>query len=87
MTPKELENGKEQLKASFLLNMESMTNRMTRNGKNELIFGRHLPVDEILQKIDGISLDSVQKLIGKIFPLNRQWPSSGRMSKIINEKW
>lgn len=67
VTPKELENGKEQLKASFLLNMESMTNRMTRNGKNELIFGRHLPVDEILQKIDGISLDSVQKLIGKIF--------------------
>lgn len=67
MTLQELYNGKEQLKASFLLNMESMTNRMSRNGKNELIFGRHLTVDEILQKIDAISLDSIQELIDKIF--------------------
>lgn len=67
VTLQELYNGKEQLKASFLLNMESMTNRMSRNGKNELIFGRHLTVDEILQKIDAISLDSIQELIDKIF--------------------
>lgn len=67
VTPQELENGKEQLKASFLLNMESMTNRMSRNGKNELIFGNHLTVDEILQKIDAISLESIQQLIDQIF--------------------
>ncbi|MED3660448.1 pitrilysin family protein [Ureibacillus sp. FSL K6-8385] len=67
VTEGELENGKEQLKASFLLNMESMTNRMTRNGKNELIFGRHLTIDEIIEKIEAISMDSVTALIQKIF--------------------
>ena len=63
-----------------------MTNRMSRNGKNELIFGRHMTIDEIIQKIEAISMDSMTQLIKRFFPLNRQWPSSVRMSKIMQRK-
>lgn len=67
VTESELTNGKEQLKASFILNSESMTNRMSRNGKNELVHERHQTLNEVIQRIDDISKDSIYELIERIF--------------------
>ena len=62
----ELVNGKEQLKGSLILNSESTTNRMSRNGRNELVHGRHETIDEVIDRIDKISMDSMNELIEKI---------------------
>ena len=67
MTEEELENAKEQLKGSFVLGLEGTESHMNRNGVNELVHqGVHRSVDEILQRIDTISMESIDALIEKI---------------------
>ncbi|KKK39555.1 zinc protease [Mesobacillus campisalis] len=67
ITEKELNNSKEQLKGSLMLSLESTNSRMSRNGKNELMLGRHRSLDEIVQQIDEVSKLSVDGLANKIF--------------------
>ncbi|AWE06723.1 peptidase M16 [Lysinibacillus sp. 2017] len=66
VTEEELENAKEQLKGSFVLGLEGTEDYMNRNGVNELIHQNHRTVDEVLAKIDAISMDSMDDLITKI---------------------
>ena len=67
ITAKELENSKEQLKGSLMLSLESTNSRMSRNGKNELLLGRHRSLDDIVELIDQASIDSVNQCIEDVF--------------------
>lgn len=67
ITDKELNKGKEQLKGSLMLSLESTNSRMSRIGKNELLLGRHLTLDEIIAKIDAVSHDSVLEVAKQMF--------------------
>ncbi|WP_100330959.1 M16 family metallopeptidase [Bacillus xiapuensis] len=67
VTVKELRNSKEQLKGSLVLNLESTSSRMSRNGKNELILKKHRPLDEVVRLIDEVSLESVNKMAQRLF--------------------
>ncbi|MGL4523131.1 MAG: M16 family metallopeptidase [Bacilli bacterium] len=63
----ELNNTKEQLKGNIMLGLESTNSRMSRNGKNELILGYHRTLDELLTKIDAVSLANVNDVIEQTF--------------------
>ncbi|WP_144559155.1 M16 family metallopeptidase [Shouchella miscanthi] len=67
LTKKELENGKEQLKGSIMLGLESTSSRMSRNGKNELLLKKHQSLDELLNRINDISLEDVNELAHILF--------------------
>lgn len=67
ITEKELKKGKEQLKGSLMLSLESTNSRMSRLGKNELLLERHLSLDEILAKIDRVSHESVLSVAQQLF--------------------
>lgn len=67
ITSKELNKGKEQLKGSLMLSLESTNSRMSRLGKNELLLERHLSLDEIIAKIDKVSHDSVLQVAQQLF--------------------
>lgn len=67
LTESELKNCKEQLKGSLMLSLESTNSRMSRLGKNELMLGRHFTLDEIIQFIDRVTLDSVHRVAQEIF--------------------
>jgi len=67
ITEKEMNKGKEQLKGSLMLSLESTNSRMSRLGKNELLLGRHLSLDEIIAKIDRVSHDSVLSVARQLF--------------------
>lgn len=67
ITTKELANSKEQLKGNLMLSLESTNSRMSRNGKNELLLKKHRSLDEIVDEIDGVSIDGVNSLGKKIF--------------------
>lgn len=67
ITDKELRNSKEQLKGNLMLGLESTNSRMSRNGKNELLLGRHRSLDEIVEEIDLVSVHSVNEITNKIF--------------------
>ncbi len=67
LTDKELKNSKEQLKGNLVLGLESTNSRMSRNGKNELLLGRHRSIDELIAEIDEVNMESANQLIQQIF--------------------
>ncbi|TYR82767.1 insulinase family protein [Priestia megaterium] len=67
ITEKELINSKEQLKGNLMLSLESTNSRMSRNGKNELMLGYHRSLDEILELVNGVTIESVNSLARNIF--------------------
>lgn len=67
ITDKELNKGKEQLKGSLMLSLESTNSRMSRLGKNELLLERHLTLDEMIAKIDRVSHESVHAVAQQLF--------------------
>jgi predicted Zn-dependent peptidase len=67
ITEKELLNSKEQLKGSLMLSLESTNSRMSRNGKNELVLGRHRSLDDMVEQIDSVTKESVDLMANKIF--------------------
>lgn len=67
MTDSELRKGKEQLKGSLILSLESTSARMNRLGKNELMLGRHLTLDEIIARIESVHLEQVNALSKQLF--------------------
>ncbi|WP_027414653.1 M16 family metallopeptidase [Aneurinibacillus terranovensis] len=67
ITQEELKKGKEQLKGSLMLSLESTSSRMNRLGKNELLLGRHLGLDEVIEAVEGVTLHSIKEVIDSIF--------------------
>ncbi|MGD6854570.1 M16 family metallopeptidase [Bacillus infantis] len=67
ITERELNNSKEQMKGSLMLSLESTNSRMSRNGKNELLLGRHRSLDEIVEQIDKVSEAGVNEMANSIF--------------------
>jgi predicted Zn-dependent peptidase len=67
ITSKELTNSKEQLKGNLMLSLESTNSRMSRNGKNELLLKRHRTLDEIVEEIDGVTMEKVNRIARDIF--------------------
>ncbi|MBO8170965.1 MAG: insulinase family protein [Bacillaceae bacterium] len=62
ISEEELEKGKQQLKGSLMLSLESTSSRMSRLGKNELLLGRHLNLDDVIERVDAVSMSSVKKV-------------------------
>ena len=67
VTENELVNSKEQIKGNMMLSLESTSSRMSRNAKNELLLGRHRPLDELTQLIDQVTLAEVKDLANRLF--------------------
>lgn len=62
LSDEELFRGKEQLKGSLILSLESTSSRMNRIGKNELMLGRHYTLDELLSRIDNVTMEDIQEV-------------------------
>lgn len=67
ISQEELTKGKEQLKGSLMLSLESTNSRMTRLGKNELLLGRHLGLDQVVQAVDQVTIEGVKNVADNIF--------------------
>ncbi|QGQ96279.1 insulinase family protein [Paenibacillus psychroresistens] len=67
MTESELRKGKEQLKGSLILSLESTSSRMNRMGKNELMLGKHYTLDETLARIEAVEMEQIDSLIKQLF--------------------
>ncbi|HMC68543.1 MAG TPA: pitrilysin family protein [Mycobacteriales bacterium] len=62
LAAEELERGKGQMRGGLVLGLEDTGSRMSRLGKAELVYGELLPVDEVLARIDAVTVDDVQLL-------------------------
>jgi len=63
----ELARGKGQLKGGLVLGLEDSASRMTRLGKSELVDDELLSIDEVLARIDAVTLDDVRVLAADLF--------------------
>ncbi len=62
-----IEDIKAQIKGNLLLARESSVNRMSSMAKNEIYYGREVAMDEVIEKIQAVSMDDVVALAEKIF--------------------
>ncbi|GAA3406554.1 pitrilysin family protein [Paenibacillus hodogayensis] len=83
LSEEELRKGKEQLKGSFILSLESTSSRMNRLGKNELMLGRHHTLDEILNMIDSVSREEIRQLVDRLFAKPFALAMVGKSDKAI----
>lgn len=58
----ELDRVKQMLKGSIVLALEGMSSRMHRMARNEMVFGRDIPIEETIAKIEAVSPDDIQQL-------------------------
>lgn len=63
----ELRKGKEQMKGSLILSLESTSSRMNRIGKNELMLGRHDTLDDMIAKIAKVTMEDMNRLLDHMF--------------------
>jgi predicted Zn-dependent peptidase len=70
-TPEELERSKENVKGRLVLALESTTARMNRLGSSVLAGLPLLSVDEVIERIDAVTLDDVRALAGELLAPER----------------
>jgi len=63
----ELARGKGQLRGGLVLGLEDTGSRMSRLGKSELVYDRLLGVDEVLARIDAVTVDEVRAIAADLF--------------------
>ncbi len=63
----ELRAAKEHIKGGIYLAAENTDNRMSRLAKNEIIFGRFVPYEEIEARLEQVTVEDVQALAQQIF--------------------
>lgn len=61
----ELERAKRCISGHIVLALEGMNSRMTRIARNELIFGRDIPIDETLAKLEAVTEAQVRDLAAR----------------------
>src|SRR4029078_2647386 len=62
LTDEELQRGKGQLRGGLVLGLEDSGSRMSRLGKGELVSDELLSIDEVIARIDAVTLDDVSTL-------------------------
>ncbi|MEV0809479.1 pitrilysin family protein [Micromonospora sp. NPDC050200] len=66
ITEAELARGKGMSKGSFVLGLEDTGSRMSRLAKGELLYGDLMPVDELLTRVDAVTLSGVNTLAAEL---------------------
>jgi predicted Zn-dependent peptidase len=67
LTQEELERGRGQMRGGLVLSLEDTGSRMTRLGEVELFQDRLLSLDEVLARLDAVTLDEVNSLAADLF--------------------
>ena len=67
ITAEELERTKAQIKGGLYLGLESVSSRMSRLGKTELTYNRVLSPEEVVDKLEKVTLEDVSRVIGRLW--------------------
>ncbi|MCI6967326.1 insulinase family protein [bacterium] len=86
LTKEEFIRSKEQLKGSYVLGQESTSARSNAIGKMELLRSRVYSEEEIMQRIERITMDDVQAILPKVLDANAMCASAvGRVENIAEK--
>ncbi len=83
VTNQELRRTKDHLKGSILLGLEGTGSRMSQLARHEMVFGRHIPLDEILNRLEGVTQDAVLHLATELIEgRNLAFTAVGKLSQL-----
>ncbi|AEI88931.1 M16 family metallopeptidase [Candidatus Midichloria mitochondrii] len=85
ITEEELKRAKAQVKASLLMSQESSASRAERIAWHYAVYGRIIPLEEIIERIEAISIEDIKSTLLKIL-LNEKLPTVaaiGRLKKLM----
>jgi predicted Zn-dependent peptidase len=71
LAAEELRRGKDQLKGSLVLSLESTGARMSQLARHELYFGRFFTVEELLAGIEAVTAEQIQQIARETFEPDR----------------
>lgn len=63
----ELNDAKNYTKGNLLLASESVDNQMVRLAQNEINFGRHIPMREVIEKLEAVTPEEMQAVAAAVF--------------------
>ena len=82
LTSEEFQRSKDQLKGGYLLGQESTASRSSAIGKAQLLIGRIQTEQEVLKKIESVTMEDVEAIMPRVLDLNRMAGSFvGRVGK------
>ena len=84
VTEKELARAKEQSVAGFVMNLENVSSRTSRNGRNVLLYNKITTEDEVVNKIRAVTLDELKETARELLDLTKI--SFCAAGKLKNEK-
>ncbi|GAB6180708.1 pitrilysin family protein [Desulfotomaculum defluvii] len=86
----ELQRAKDQLKGNLLLSMESVNTHMSRLGKSELYLGKVYSPEEIVEKLNRITLEDILRVANTLFQPDKfsmaaigPWQDCGDLKKVL----
>ena len=59
LTAAELDSNRAQIKSQLIFSLEGMVNQMYRAARNEILYGRFLPVAELVDQIDVVTVEDI----------------------------
>lgn len=71
ITEKELARAKEQSVASFVMNLENVSSRTSRNGRNALLYNKITSEDEVVGKIRSVTLEEAKQTARELLDLSK----------------
>src|SRR3546814_6550178 len=66
VSSEELERARAQLRASMLMSRESASSRAEQIAQQLLIYGREVPVEEILEKIAAVTVGDIERVARRV---------------------
>ncbi len=68
MTQAELRDAKSYTLGCIYLSLENADSQMMRLAQNEIHFGRHIPLEDVIARIEVVTADEIQELALSLFP-------------------
>ncbi len=62
----EVDRARNQLKAGTLMSLESSASRVEQLARQTLVFGRQIPLKELIERIDAVDVAAVRRVAGRI---------------------
>lgn len=91
-TDEEIERCRRQLETSLLMGLESTGARMNFIARNELLYDRIMPYEEILKNYDAVTPEDIRRVAGDIIAFDRyslslvgKNPDIGRMKTMVEQ--
>jgi predicted Zn-dependent peptidase len=61
LAPEELRNNQAQIKSQFIFSLEGVLNAMHRAARNEIYYGRFVPIAELVDEVDEVSEETIMR--------------------------